>query len=187
MTEIASFTRWGFFISMRLPYAFQSDQKQVRWNLFTGVSFMLVRPHILEAIRGDHDRIRELFKLILMTTAGEKKRKELYGDLRREISRHSMFEEEMLYPQLKCNEQLQTLARVSIVQHATVDKLITRLDLISPQTKPWEHTFRDLYEQMRDHMRIEEVEILNKLEAPKPQAAPARTRVRASKAKGVAA
>ena len=149
---------------------------------------VMVRPHILETIRGDHERIRELFKQILMTTAGEKKRKDLYGDLRREISRHSMFEEEMLYPQLKRSEHTQVLARVSIVQHATIDKLITRLDLISPQTKPWEHTFRALYEQMRDHLHVEEVEILNKLDAPKPQLAPARAgRTRSTKSKGVAA
>ena len=119
----------------------------------------------LDLIRADHDRIVTLFDMVMQSTKNEKKRKDIFGELRREITRHSMLEEEVLYPRLKGFSLTGNLARCSVVQHAAADRMINTLESTTMGTANWEKTLRQLHEIMVDHMKLEETEL--KVLAPK--------------------
>jgi hypothetical protein len=128
---------------------------------------MLLRANILEKIQTDHARIRALFKQILDIAPGDRKRKDLYGDLRRELTLHSMLEDEAVYPHLKAHPATEQWIRISVVQHATQDRLMTRLDSLSFKNEFWSQTLAELNEHVSQHMKIEEIE-LGKLFQPLP-------------------
>jgi hemerythrin superfamily protein len=79
---------------------------------------MALKAGVLEAVLGDHDRIRTLFEQVLAVHKDEKRRRDLYSELRRELTRHALFEEDMVYPHLKEKAETRELARIVGVQHA---------------------------------------------------------------------
>jgi hypothetical protein len=128
---------------------------------------MLLRANILEKIQLDHARIRILFKQILEIQTSDRKRKDLYGDLRRELTLHAMLEDEAVYPHLKANPATEQWIRISVVQHATQDRLMTQLDALAYQNPSWARTMAELHEHVSQHMQVEEIE-LGKLVPPPP-------------------
>ena len=120
---------------------------------------MATRASVMDLVRADHKRIGEMFVQLKGVAKGDKKRKALFGELRREISRHDLIEEEMLYSVLKKIPAAQDFLRISIVQHGIIDKLVSRLDSIPMLDTSWDTTFQRLVETFTTHMRHEEKEV----------------------------
>ena len=122
---------------------------------------MAIKAGVLEVVLGDHERIKDLFSLLLQTSPEEKRRRDLYSELRRELTRHALFEEEMVYPHLRSKNSSKELARVSAVQHATTDRLLTTLDKTERHHPFWEKTIRELHAHVLEHMTLEEEQVLH--------------------------
>ena len=120
---------------------------------------MATRASVMDLVRADHKRIGEMFAQLKGFAKGDKRRKALFGELRREISRHDLIEEEMLYSVLKKIPAAQDFLRISIVQHGIIDKLVSRLDSIPMVDTSWDTTFQRLVETFTTHMRHEEKEV----------------------------
>lgn len=113
---------------------------------------------VLEIIRKDHERILGLFHLLLEgNLRSEKARRETFRDLRRELTRHALLEEDLLYPRLKAKRTY--LARVANGHHATADRLINWLECVSMTDKRWYPKLRELRESIAHHIVIEEREL----------------------------
>jgi hemerythrin superfamily protein len=129
--------------------------------LLAGGLLMALKAGVLEVVLGDHDRIRSLFTMLLNTGAEDKRRRDLYSELRRELTRHSMFEEEMVYPHLRSKTETRELARISTVQHATTDRLLTMLDRTDRRHPTFDKTIRELHVHVLEHMQLEEEQVLH--------------------------
>lgn len=114
---------------------------------------------VLEVIQRDHEQIETLFNQLLLTKRGDKFRREGWIELRREISRHSLLEEEVLYPPLRRMPATEAFTRIAMVQHGTIDRLVTRLDLVPKHCSRWELTLGELRDLMVTHMQMEECEL----------------------------
>lgn len=140
-------------------------------------------PSPFATIRAEHDRIRELLSQILDGNHSDKAVKNLYGDLRREITLHSMNEEEMLYKLLKNQPSTQATARISAVHHAAMDRHLTTLDSLAIRTDTWYKAMHELRDEVLDHMEFEEKELHFLLPAPQPIASLLRSSKSASKSR----
>lgn len=120
---------------------------------------MMLRANVLAKIEEDHAKIRSLIKQILEPSISDKKRKDLYGDFRRELTLHTMLEDESLYGLLKTNGPTTAWARIACVQHATQDRLIGRLDKLTVQNPDFMKILRELTQEVLGHMKNEEEEL----------------------------
>lgn len=120
---------------------------------------MMLRANVLAKIEEDHTKIRTLIKQILDPGISDKKRKDLYGDFRRELTLHTMLEDECLYTILKANNPTAPWARIASVQHATQDRLIGRLDKMTVQNPEFMKVLRELCTETLGHMKNEEDEL----------------------------
>jgi hypothetical protein len=120
---------------------------------------MVLRAHILAKISEDHAKIRSLLKSILEPSISDKKRKDVYGELRRELTLHSMLEDEHLYPHLKKDKDTGQWSRIAMGQHATQDRLITQLDKYPVSSPLWMKDMKQLAEEVLCHLGYEDIEI----------------------------
>lgn len=126
-------------------------------------------------VRVDHETIRSLFDQLVAIRKNDLKpdpkamklRRDLFSELRRELARHALFEEEMVYPLLRATPSSLAFARISVVQHAAADRLVTKLETTPVQSQVWESTVYELRDLMVEHMWREETELRTSLNAPK--------------------
>jgi hypothetical protein len=144
-------------------------------TLVTGEKTMVLRANVLAKIAEDHARIRTLLKQILEPSISDKKRKDLYGDLRRELTLHSMLEDEHLYPQLKKHADTVQWSRIAMVQHATQDRLITQLDKYPVGSPLWMKDMKQLQEEVLCHLGYEDIELSRLAKFAKAPSLPPKT------------
>jgi len=112
--------------------------------------------NIFEAIRADHDKQRELCRLVTSTTGESKGRKQMWEDLKHELQIHADAEERHFYSPLIFNDMMQEHARHGIAEHHEMDELIEKIDDTEMTSPAWLVYAKQLCEKVEHHLEDEE-------------------------------
>lgn len=111
----------------------------------------------------DHREVEELFGRLTQVRPAED-RQEIVQEVITELVRHSIAEEQHLYPTAR--EVLpdgDSLADREIADHAEVELLMKRLENLAPTDADFEPTLRELMTSVRQHLEEEERELFPRL------------------------
>lgn len=111
---------------------------------------------IFEAIRNDHDKQRELCRLVTSTSGETKGRKEMWEKLKHELQIHADAEERTFYSPLIHNDMMQEHARHGIAEHHEMDELIEKIDDTDMDSPAWLTYAKQLCEKVEHHLEDEE-------------------------------
>ncbi|UAB82243.1 hemerythrin domain-containing protein [Marixanthomonas sp. SCSIO 43207] len=112
--------------------------------------------NIFEAIRKDHDKQRELCKLVTSTSGDSKGRKEMWEKLKHELQVHADAEERSFYSPLIHNDMMQEHARHGIAEHHEMDELIEKIDDTDLDSPAWLVYAKQLCDKVEHHLEDEE-------------------------------
>tara|TARA_B100001146_G_scaffold225193_1_gene247564 strand:- start:48050 stop:48484 length:435 start_codon:yes stop_codon:yes gene_type:complete len=112
--------------------------------------------NIYEAIRKDHDKQRELCRLVTSTSGESKGRKEMWEKLKHELQIHADAEERHFYSPLIDNDMMQQHARHGIAEHHEMDELIEKIDETDMDSPAWLTYAKQLCEKVEHHLEDEE-------------------------------
>lgn len=112
--------------------------------------------NIYEAIRKDHDKQRELCRLVTSTSGESKGRKEMWEKLKHELQIHADAEERHFYSPLIDNDMMQQHARHGIAEHHEMDELIEKIDETDMDSPAWLTYANQLCEKVEHHLEDEE-------------------------------
>lgn len=130
---------------------------------------------VLDAVRDDHHRILSLFNQLLGSSKDLKKKKDQYRDLRRELTVHTLFEEESVYPRVRGSSIFDFFGPLAATHHKIIDTYINRLDKLNIGTPEWVSVITRLRDESAIHMIVEERELATILKG-----VPMKARLRAS-------
>ena len=114
---------------------------------------------IFEALRDDHETQRTLVSALVDTHGDSDQRREVFAELRRELSAHAAAEERYFYVPLMESDTTQEQARHSVAEHKELDDFVEQLedyDMTAPQ---WLITAKELAERLVHHLDEEETEV----------------------------
>ncbi|SRX54356.1 hemerythrin domain-containing protein [Aequorivita sp. CIP111184] len=112
--------------------------------------------NIFEAIRKDHDKQRELCRLVTSTSGESKGRKEMWEKLKHELQIHADAEERTFYSPLIHNDMMQEHARHGIAEHHEMDELMEKIDDTHMDSPAWLVYAKQLCEKVEHHLDDEE-------------------------------
>lgn len=112
--------------------------------------------NIFEAIRKDHDKQRELCRLVTSTTGASDGRKEMYQKLKTELKVHAAAEERCFYSPLIDNDMMQKHARHGVAEHHEMDELMEKIDETPMDSPAWLTYAKQLCEKVEHHLEDEE-------------------------------
>ncbi|MAN60108.1 MAG: hemerythrin [Flavobacteriaceae bacterium] len=112
--------------------------------------------NIFEAIRKDHDKQRELCRLVTSTSGKSEGRKEMWEKLKHELQIHADAEERTFYSPLIHTEMMQEHARHGIAEHHEMDELIEKIDDTDMDSPAWLTYAKQLCEKVEHHLEDEE-------------------------------
>lgn len=112
--------------------------------------------NIFEAIRKDHDKQRELCRLVTSTSGDSKERKEMWEKLKHELQIHADAEERTFYSPLIHNDMMQEHARHGIAEHHEMDELIEKVSETDMDSPAWLVYAKQLCEKVEHHLDEEE-------------------------------
>jgi len=126
---------------------------------------------IIAELTGDHREVEELFGRIQATLGGDPERKRLMEQVTIELVRHSVAEEQYLYPAVR--EHLasgNTVADKEIADHAAVEETLKSLEGRGADDPEFDALFMTLKSQVTSHVRDEENNLFPQLRAACQQA-----------------
>ena len=112
--------------------------------------------NIFEAIRKDHDKQRELCRLVTSTSGESTGRKQMWEDLKKELQIHADAEERTFYSPLIHNDMMQEHARHGIAEHHEMDELMEKIDETDMDSPAWLVYAKQLCEKVEHHLKDEE-------------------------------
>lgn len=116
----------------------------------------------IEAIKQDHDKMRELAENIMQTEGNSEQRRELFKQFKKELRSHSDAEEQTLYAAMMRKDKSQKQIRHSTTEHEEAAELLEKLEDTEMSSSSWLSTFSKLKEELEHHMQEEETEVFNK-------------------------
>jgi hypothetical protein len=120
-------------------------------------------------IRADHERVRALFdRFEELGPRNHRDRQDMLGEIRGELEAHRTLDHDILYPAAR----KAGVATETEEGHAIVDRLLAELDDLGTEDRRFTVVFSVLQENVEQHIREEERDILRELErrlAPEPR------------------
>lgn len=114
-------------------------------------------PHIVEALREDHQRMGALFQRILNQTNGATEHRGLLAQaLRRALSAHSAFKEEVFYPALRESAEVTERIGEAVAELDAMEGVIARLEGLEPASADFTAALGELGTMMRRHAERDE-------------------------------
>ncbi|GGO90339.1 hemerythrin domain-containing protein [Wenjunlia tyrosinilytica] len=113
--------------------------------------------NVIEELTADHREVEELFARIEIQPVGDKRRRELVDELTIELVRHSVAEEQYLYPAVR--EHLEggdALADKEIEDHAKAERMLKDLEGREADDERFDSLVALLKFEVTDHVRDEE-------------------------------
>ncbi len=108
---------------------------------------------ITDALRHDHDEIRELFRRI-ETSSGEK-RQELFQQLLSELVRHEVAEEEILRP-VSRRDAGEAIANARIKEESEAEELLKEIEKLGTSSPDFDSKLARLRREVERHAEAEE-------------------------------
>ncbi|TQK42389.1 hemerythrin HHE cation binding domain-containing protein [Streptomyces sp. SLBN-118] len=113
--------------------------------------------NVIAELTTDHREVEALFAKIETQPVGDKQRRELADELTMELVRHSVAEEQYLYPAVR--EHVKggdEIADKEIADHATVERLLKDLEGLDAHDDEFDHLVAKLRLNVSEHVRDEE-------------------------------
>ncbi len=121
---------------------------------------------IIQELTTDHREVEEMFREIEGLPVGEHRRKELADQATIELVRHSIAEEEHLYPAVREHvEDGDGIADQEIEDHATAERLMKDLEGCEASDPEFDRLITQLMREIREHIQDEEGNLFPRLAA----------------------
>ncbi|MBO1335695.1 hemerythrin domain-containing protein [Streptomyces sp. VRA16 Mangrove soil] len=105
----------------------------------------------------DHREVEEMFARFDKSVPGSKERKRIADEFTIELVRHSVAEEEHLYPAVRRHVPGgDALADREIKDHAEVEKILKRIEQLPPDAETFDELVATLQAEVSEHVRDEE-------------------------------
>ncbi len=124
------------------------------------------RRGVVEVLTHDHRAVEELFTKLEAPDLTPQARQDLVRQVTVELVRHSVAEEQVLYPTVR--KQVpggEAIADKELAEHAEVELALKDLEAMSPEKPEYQAKVADLIIHVREHVRQEEAELFPALEA----------------------
>jgi hemerythrin superfamily protein len=122
--------------------------------------------NVIEELTEDHREVEALFEQIQDTAMDEGRRRELADGMTIELVRHSVAEEEYLYPAVRKHvEGGAQLADKELADHAEVERMLKDLEGAEPGQTEFEQTMTRLVQSVTEHVQDEEGRLFPLLQA----------------------
>ncbi|KUL36883.1 hemerythrin [Streptomyces sp. NRRL F-4489] len=113
--------------------------------------------NVIAELTADHDEVNKLFDELMAQPVGSKRRRELADRITVELVRHSVAEEQYLYPAVREHvEGGRTLADKEIRDHAEVERLLKALESLEPTDDRFDQQIATLKTSVQAHVQDEE-------------------------------
>lgn len=112
--------------------------------------------NIFEALRESHERQRALYTALTDTSGDTPERRELFDQLKQELTAHERAEERHFYIPLMAHDAGIDLSRHAISEHHQLDELLESLEEADPATPSWLPLAKKLAEKVEHHLKEEE-------------------------------
>lgn len=113
--------------------------------------------NVIQELTTDHREVEELFARIESSTVADPERRQLADHLTMELVRHSVAEEQYLYPVVRRYvDGGDDLADKEIVDHGEVEKLLKELEACEPGDAQFDILIAQLESSVSAHVRDEE-------------------------------
>lgn len=112
--------------------------------------------NIFEALRASHDRQRELCEQLIKTHGDSEERKNLFTQLKTELSAHATAEDRYFYIPLMFNDTGLNITRHALAEHHEIDELIEQLEETEFSNTGWLAVAKKLSETVHHHLEEEE-------------------------------
>ncbi|MGW1892306.1 hemerythrin domain-containing protein [Streptomyces sp. NPDC002004] len=113
--------------------------------------------NVIAELTTDHREVEALFAKIEALPVGDERRRELADELTMELVRHSVAEEQYLYPAVR--EHLEggdELADKEVADHEKVEELLKQLEGREADNPEFDHFVAKIKFEVADHVRDEE-------------------------------
>lgn len=129
------------------------------------------QPDLISVITTDHREVERIFQELETRTGTPEHRRDLADHAITELVRHSVAEEEFLYPAARRHlENGDEIADREIAEHAEAERVMKELEGV-PATEPrFDELLRELMQDIRQHIQGEEKDLLPKLQQTCPEA-----------------
>ena len=117
----------------------------------------------IELLESDHKKVKALLEAIGETDQGsEDRRRELFSQIRNEMSVHERIEEEIFYPALKEHPKAKDIVLEGYEEHHAVDLLFDELEGVPFEDERWAPKMTVIKENIEHHIEEEEEEMFDK-------------------------
>ncbi len=114
-------------------------------------------PSILEILKKDHKEVKGLLESAIATTGrAAAKRSTLFAKINADLSLHSHFEEEQLYPALLAKKSTKEGALEAYQEHIQLKFWLNDIAACDPADERWKAKVTVLLEDIRHHVEEEE-------------------------------
>lgn len=120
-----------------------------------------------EILKKDHDRVRDLFREYPENgEGGASRKKEIVGELIRELTIHAKVEEEIFYPAVlgRRDKEAEKIVRESFEEHKIVKTLLEELSRMRPGDDQYDAKVTVLREGVEHHAKEEEDDLFPEAE-----------------------
>ncbi|MGW1373119.1 hemerythrin domain-containing protein [Streptomyces sp. NPDC002446] len=122
--------------------------------------------NIIEELTTDHREVKDLFERIAALPSGHPERKRLIDEATIELVRHSVAEEQYLYPSVREHvDNGDVMADKELKDHGEVEKILKKVEGCSADDPQMDQLFMALKESVTSHVQDEEANLFPQLRA----------------------
>ncbi|GMN01696.1 hemerythrin domain-containing protein [Erythrobacter sp. MTPC3] len=111
---------------------------------------------VLQRLKTDHDRQRDLLDQIAATSGDTERRRELFKELNKELKSHAAAEEQAVYSEMLADPEVSDETRHSVAEHHEIDEMLNDLAATDMSSPAWLQKFKQLDDRYRHHITEEE-------------------------------
>lgn len=111
---------------------------------------------VLNRLKEDHDRQRDLLDRIMKTEGDSEERRTLFTELTKELKSHAAAEEQAVYSEMLADPEVSDETRHSVAEHHEIDEMLNDLAATDMSSPGWLQKFKQLDERYRHHINEEE-------------------------------
>ena len=117
----------------------------------------------LDLLMEDHQKVSQLFEQA-EGTENEKKKQQLFEQIKTELETHTHIEETIFYPALQEQEELKDLVLEAFEEHKQVKTLLREISALSDGSEKFDAKLKVMKENVEHHVEEEENDMFPKVE-----------------------
>ena len=117
----------------------------------------------LDLLKEDHKKVAQLFGQA-EGTENEKKKQQLFEQIKTELDTHTHIEETIFYPAIQKNEDLKDMVLEALEEHKQVKTLLREISSLADGSEKFDAKLKVMKENVEHHVEEEETEMFPKVE-----------------------